>query len=59
MQENNDYVFTVWLVADPLEAALFVGALAAVANGHPPYLDDQLTLLAEKCLARWPARARC
>jgi hypothetical protein len=48
-----------WPVLDPFELALFVGALTALANRHPAFFNEELDELAERCLTRWPARARC
>jgi len=59
MHDLEPLPVVTWLVADPFELALFVGALTAAANRHPAFINEELGELAERCLARWPARARC
>jgi hypothetical protein len=57
MHDPEDWQ-VIWRIADPFELALFVGALAALANRHQAFLDEQLSELAVRCLVMWPPRAQ-
>jgi hypothetical protein len=47
-----------WPIGDPVERALWLGALAAVSGRHRASLHGDLADLVATGLACWPARAR-